>query len=285
MELKGPPMKLACSSCQKTLRVRDDLAGRRIKCPSCRTTLTVPALDDLETLEPLVESDELESDEGPISPRRVSRDAAPNAASADTKTCPMCGGQVKAIARKCRFCGEMLEGGGGIDARPGYGIWRDKDRLVMSKDSPLPYVCIKTNQTADAWLRRRLSWHDPWIYLLFLAGILVYAIVALLVRQTADIEVALCRERIVRRRWTIAGAWLSAILGLVMIVGGLATIQPGNSVAGWISLAGLIALLVGPITGAMLARVVTPVRITKEHVWLKGAHPAFLAALPPFPGE
>jgi hypothetical protein len=37
------PMHITCPSCNKTLNVRDELAGKRIKCPACTATLAVPA--------------------------------------------------------------------------------------------------------------------------------------------------------------------------------------------------------------------------------------------------
>jgi hypothetical protein len=38
------PIQFTCSQCQKTLRVRDELAGRRIKCPQCQAVVRVPGL-------------------------------------------------------------------------------------------------------------------------------------------------------------------------------------------------------------------------------------------------
>ena len=37
---------LTCNHCDKKLRLRDEIAGRRIKCPGCGGTLTVPLLDE-----------------------------------------------------------------------------------------------------------------------------------------------------------------------------------------------------------------------------------------------
>jgi hypothetical protein len=38
------PIQFTCSQCQKTLKVRDDLAGKRIKCPQCQAVVRVPGL-------------------------------------------------------------------------------------------------------------------------------------------------------------------------------------------------------------------------------------------------
>src|SRR5262245_16818662 len=43
------PIDVQCEDCGKKLRLRDDLAGKRIKCPGCGEALTVPAM--LEEIE------------------------------------------------------------------------------------------------------------------------------------------------------------------------------------------------------------------------------------------
>ena len=37
------PIRVKCDSCKKTLSVKDQLAGKRIKCPVCQTVVAVPA--------------------------------------------------------------------------------------------------------------------------------------------------------------------------------------------------------------------------------------------------
>jgi LSD1 subclass zinc finger protein len=37
------PIEITCSSCSKRLRVPDNAAGKRVKCPQCQTVLSVPA--------------------------------------------------------------------------------------------------------------------------------------------------------------------------------------------------------------------------------------------------
>ncbi len=37
------PISVVCSGCDKKLTVKDDLAGRRIKCPACGEAVAVPA--------------------------------------------------------------------------------------------------------------------------------------------------------------------------------------------------------------------------------------------------
>lgn len=43
------PVEFECGKCDKRLRVRDDLAGKRIKCPGCGAAISVPDVDDAPT--------------------------------------------------------------------------------------------------------------------------------------------------------------------------------------------------------------------------------------------
>ena len=87
-------IRLRCS-CGKGLRVRDQAAGRRIKCPGCGSILTVPRPEPPpdEGGPRLVEEDSA----------RPERDLGP--VPADVKPCPRCGVELPAYAVFCHTCG------------------------------------------------------------------------------------------------------------------------------------------------------------------------------------
>jgi phage FluMu protein Com len=46
------PISMTCSNCNKTLKVPDDLAGKKVRCPACKTVLAVPVPEeDVEAIE------------------------------------------------------------------------------------------------------------------------------------------------------------------------------------------------------------------------------------------
>lgn len=87
-----------CPGCQAPLRLRDDLAGKQIKCPRCGRTFAVPA-EEAVMLE-AVDDDEIATE--PPAPR------ARKAAGA-TRPCPECGEPIAVTATTCRHCRAILD--------------------------------------------------------------------------------------------------------------------------------------------------------------------------------
>jgi hypothetical protein len=154
-------------------------------------------------------------------------------------------------------------------------MWREGKVLVMHKDAHFPGRCIKCNAPSVAPKRRyRLSWHSPWLYLLLLLAILLYAIVAAIVRKTATVHVGLCERHQKRVLWGRIIGWGGLVLEVLLVWACAATPY---------EIFGILAfVLVIPwlIASVVVNRLVLPERIDDRFVRLKGCGPDFLRSLP-----
>jgi hypothetical protein len=92
-------IRIVCPGCQKGITAPDKYAGKSAKCPGCGSEISIPAakpIADVPKAEPLIPP--------PPPPR-----PAVQLVTRDTMDCPYCGEQIKATARKCRFCNEYLD--------------------------------------------------------------------------------------------------------------------------------------------------------------------------------
>lgn len=154
-------------------------------------------------------------------------------------------------------------------------MWREGKILVMRKDGHFPDRCIKCNAPSVAPRRRyRLSWHSPWLYVLILLAILLYAIVAAIVRKTAVVHVGLCERHQKRVLWGRIIGWGGLVVEVLLVWAALATQEPGY---GLLALALALPWMIG---GLVISRLVLPQRIDDKIVRLKGCGPDFLASLP-----
>jgi hypothetical protein len=157
-------------------------------------------------------------------------------------------------------------------------VWRDKSVLVVSKGASLPDRCVKCNSPAyGVRLKRKLSWHHPALYILIFIALLVYLIVAMILRKTATVEIGLCEQHAAKRRKAVVVTWLLVLVGVLGIVGSIVAED------GTYALIGFLLLIAGIIYGIVVARVVAPSRIDDRFVWLKGVNKDYLNALPAWP--
>jgi hypothetical protein len=125
---------------------------------------------------------------------------------------------------------------------------------------------------------RTLTWHSPVYYLLILASILIYLIVALVVRETVKVELGICDDH--HSSW-IRNIWITMLIivgALLSFVGAIAFEEV------MLALLGAILLLGGAIFG-ITSRLVLPAKIDKQFVWLTKVNKDYLDSLPHWTGH
>jgi hypothetical protein len=159
----------------------------------------------------------------------------------------------------------------------GARLWRSDKLLIIGRDSDLPNRCVKCNDTAeDPTKTRTVYWHHPGFYAVLLINVIVYAIVALIVRKKAQVSPGLCAAHKQRRRAGLAIGWGGFICGVIATGAAAGNNSPG------LALLLLFATLGSIIAGMVISRIVYPKRIDDRYVQLKGCGEAFLAGLPEF---
>jgi len=162
------------------------------------------------------------------------------------------------------------------------GGWRDGTVLVLTLNAPLPNRCVKCNEPAEQPTKnRKVYWHNPWLYLLILLNILLYAVVALFAGRKAVIAPGLCSTHKSRRRIGIAIAWALLLSGVALLVWGIGESDGGGAVE---VPGGLLLILVAAVVSTIVTPILRAQRIDAQYVRLKGCGTAFLDSMPPFVG-
>lgn len=155
------------------------------------------------------------------------------------------------------------------------GIWREGKLLIVEKDAQLPSRCIRCNaEVSEPARERKIYWHSPWLYLLILVNIIVYAIGALIARKTAKVNPALCPTHHRNRLLVLWLGFSSAVLLFILTFFAFVNDYP---LAGGLC---VLAFLIALITVSVKGRIFLPVKITKEEARIKGCGEAFLDSLP-----
>ena len=158
------------------------------------------------------------------------------------------------------------------------GVWREGKVLVATNGAALPPCCVKCNEPVSETMKRKTYyWHPPFVYVGLLAGLLPYAILALVLRKKGTIQFGLCPRHKSRRLWNVLGGVGALILAIVLfVIAG----QTDSSTSAALVPVGILLLLVGIIWAALAARTLSPTKIDDRTLWLRGAGPKLLDSLP-----
>ena len=160
------------------------------------------------------------------------------------------------------------------------GVWRDHNNtLVMHKQAFLPDRCVKCNApTNGSYIHRKLSWINPAWYVLVFAGWLVFLIVYLIIRKTAEVDLGLCDRHRTSRRNGIAAGWLIALAGIGAVVLGISSELIG------LFFLGLLGFLGGLIYGIYAASLINVSKMDDHYIWIKRVDKGFVGSFPPVGG-
>ncbi len=156
----------------------------------------------------------------------------------------------------------------------GEGGTREGKYVVVQAGSDLPPRCIHCNEPAVQPIKKRkLYWHTPWLYVLILVNLILYAIVAMIVRKSVQISPGLCEVHAARRKWRIFGTLAIAVL---MVAGAFVALTHERGDIG-VTLFLLAFLML--VIASIVSRVVNPQKITKEYAQIAGCKEPFLASI------
>ncbi|MBX7220790.1 MAG: hypothetical protein K1Y36_12645 [Blastocatellia bacterium] len=165
-------------------------------------------------------------------------------------------------------------GFGTFNPLPDNGIWQHGNELVMHKQAVLPDVCVVCNCPAEGVrLRKKLRWHSPWLLLLLLVNVIVFAVVASILQKRATVDLGVCEKHLMRHKNFYWMSWLLCVTG---IIGLLVSISQSS---GWIALGGVGLIVAGAVCGTM-SKLIGVSRIDETHIWLKKVHPDLMAQFP-----
>lgn len=153
---------------------------------------------------------------------------------------------------------------------------RNGKKLNVPRGASLPAQCVKCGAAAQKPWRKKFYWHAPWLFILVIfPGLLIYAIVALIVRKSMELNVPLCdRHHSDRKRFVALGAVM--LIGFIPVGAILAGIGIDG---GYASLVALAMFIVG-VVFYMKAQFLRPVKIDEQGGTFLGGNEEFLRGLP-----
>jgi hypothetical protein len=158
-------------------------------------------------------------------------------------------------------------------------MWRYKKQLVTRLNPVLPARCVKCNApTSEPQKKRNLYWHSPLVYIALFVNVILYVVIALIVRKRSTAMLSICQEHRTKRRNVIIISWLMVLVGFGSFFAAAAY------ESGWIVAVGIALILGGIIYGIVKGRLIYPTKMDNDRVWIAGCGKEFLAEFPEWTG-
>lgn len=136
-------------------------------------------------------------------------------------------------------------------------------------------MCIKCGAAATTPWRKKFYWHNPALYFLVLLNLLIYAIVAMIVRKQMELNVPLCDSHHAdRKRYKL----IATLMLVLCIPFGVALGVYVSEAMGWIT--GILMFLVSVVFYSLMGLGFAPRKIDEFGGIFRGACAAFLDQLP-----
>jgi hypothetical protein len=149
----------------------------------------------------------------------------------------------------------------------------------------LPQVCAKCGDPTSETVRRKFQWFPPIAYIAILAGLLPFAIIALVLTKRLEADMPMCEKHKkdwAWRQWFVVGGLLLLLVGGIGAFAFAASQQqgPNDGTVGFVCLGSAIALLVFLIPAAFINNAaIRPTEITDKGMTLINVHRDFIAEL------
>jgi hypothetical protein len=154
-----------------------------------------------------------------------------------------------------------------------------------AEDGDLPPVCMRCGEPAEEYRRKQFNWHPQWVYILLIAGLLVFVIVAVILTKWMRIRAPLCPAHTNHWLWRTLVVLLSLLLLVFLAIASIFLLsalerQPGRQhLFGFVCL-GVVVLaviwLIATIVIQMTA--IRPTEITDRDITLTGVSVEFVDA-------
>jgi hypothetical protein len=148
----------------------------------------------------------------------------------------------------------------------------------------VPPICIACGNPAAVFPKKKFSWNPGWVYLLLLAGILPFVIIALVMTWERRVCTPFCDRHAGYwrlRTWVILGGLLTIIATAVLLgFAGMHEAKYGGEWVGWAWIAFAVAAIVWLFAAVILQGTsIRPAEISRRRIVLVGVHPAFAQAV------